>query len=132
MKVGVIGSRNFNNYTLLTEKLQKLSEVTSKEITCIVSGGAWGADLCAERYADEKGIDKIIHHAMWDDMSEPCVKKLNRYGKEYNALAGFKRNTLIVEDSDVVVAFWNGKSKGTKDTINKCKKLNKNVYVVYV
>jgi hypothetical protein len=43
--------------------------------------------------------------------------------------AGFKRNTQIVNDADVVVAFWDGTSRGSLDTITKAVKCNKTVII---
>lgn len=127
MIFGVVGSRSFDNWKLLKQTLDCYIR-KDKDIIC--SGGADGADSLAERYADTY-LDsrKIVHEARWQDFSEPCVKKWGRYGA-YNALAGHRRNSLIVEDSDIIIAFWNGKSTGTKNTIDKAHK--KGIPVVIV
>jgi hypothetical protein len=52
--VAVVVSRDFKDLNLLKKTLSKLT------ITVIVSGGALGADLLAERYADENNIPKIF------------------------------------------------------------------------
>ena len=125
MKIAIIGSRSFSNYDLLKAELSK------HKPTLIVSGGANGADKLGEKYADEFNIKKLIFKANWKDMSPPCVVKQNQYG-EYNALAGMKRNTYIIENSDLVIAFWDGKSTGTKDSINKAKLLNKEIIIIKI
>lgn len=104
-KVAVIGSRGFTDYSLLKTELDR---VTAPFI--IVSGGAKGADSLAEKYADEMGYTKLIFPAEWE-----------KYGRS----AGFKRNRLIIESSDIVLAFWDGVSKGTKHSINIAKSINK-------
>jgi hypothetical protein len=109
MKVGVIGSRNFNDYELVKETLTKL------DITLLISGGAKGADSLGERYASENNITTLIFKPDW-------VK----HGKG----AGMIRNTDIVKNSDIVVAFWNGESKGTLDSIRKSEKLNKGLMII--
>ena len=110
MKAAVIGSREFNDY-------EKLKEILSFfPITKIISGGARGADSLSERYAKENGIPTEIYLAQWD-----------LFGKK----AGFMRNTTIVENSDIVIAFWNQKSKGTRDSIGKASKMKKNTFIVY-
>ena len=48
-------------------------------------------------------INRIIFLPDWD-----------KYGKS----AGFIRNKLIINEADMVVAFWDGKSKGTKNSID--------------
>lgn len=124
MNVAVIGSRDFEDYILLEKVLNGF------DIHLITSGGARGADSLAEKYAKNKGIDVSIIEAKWDDFSEPCVVKYNRYGKKYNTLAGFKRNQEIIKDVDLVIAFWDGQSPGTRDSIKKAEQLEKTVIVV--
>jgi len=110
MKIGVVGSRTFNDYDLMCEVLSSCGQFT------LVSGGAAGADFLAEKYADEFKLDKIIHIPKWE---------------EHGRSAGFIRNALIVGDSDIVIAFWNLKSKGTEHTINLCKKSGKKVFIFF-
>ena len=110
MKVAVIGGREFNDY----DRLKRILDLYP--ITVIVSGGARGADSLGEKYADEKGLQKEIYKPDWD-----------LFGKK----AGFMRNTTIIENCDMVVAFWDGESKGTKDSLDKAKNLKKTTLVVY-
>lgn len=109
MKVAVIGSRTFNDYGLVKETLTKL------DITLLVSGGAKGADSLGERYAIENNITTLIFKPDWE-----------RHGRG----AGMVRNTDIVKNSDIVVAFWDGSSKGTLDSIRKVEKLNKGLMII--
>jgi hypothetical protein len=109
MKVAVIGSRTFNDYELVKETLTKL------DITLLVSGGAKGADSLGERYANENNITTLIFKPDWE-----------RHGRG----AGMIRNTDIVKNSDIVVAFWDGSSKGTLDSIRKVEKLNKGLMII--
>ncbi len=109
MKVAVIGSREFKDYNLMCETLKKF------DITILISGGAVGADSLGERYAKENNIETIIFKPDW-----------NKFGKQ----AGFLRNTTIIENSDIVIAYWNGTSRGTADSINKAKNLNKQVIII--
>lgn len=105
MKLAIVGSRDFNDYELLKSEIDKLR--TAHTITHIVSGGARGADTLAKRYAKENNIELVEHLANW-----------NLYGKS----AGYKRNVLIWQDSDMLIAFWDGQSKGTKQSIDNYKK----------
>lgn len=110
MKVAIIGSRDFNDYGKLKEVLNFFKP------TKIISGGAKGADLLGEKYANENGIEKIIHYPDWD-----------KHGRG----AGFVRNQLIIDDCDVVIAFWDGESKGTKNSIEKAEKQKKHTIIIY-
>ena len=110
MKIAVIGSRTFDDYNRLKRILDLYPATT------IVSGGAKGADSLGERYADEKGIKKEIYVPQWD-----------LFGKK----AGFMRNTTIIENCDMVVAFWDAESKGTKDSLDKAQLLKKTTLIAY-
>jgi hypothetical protein len=109
MKVAVIGSRSFNNYDKLTNTLSGIN------ISEIISGGAIGADKLGERYANEKNIPTKIFLPDWE-----------KYGKS----AGFKRNSDIVNEAELIVVFWDMQSKGSKDSILKAEKLNKKVLII--
>lgn len=86
-----------------------------RQITKIISGGAVGADSLGARWAENNGIEKIIYLPDW-----------NTHGKK----AGFLRNIQIVESSDAIVAFWDGKSRGTQHSISEAKARNIPVFVV--
>lgn len=40
------------------------------------------------------------------------------------------RNSLIIDSSELVIAFWDGKSKGTQDSIGKARKSGKKLIIV--
>ena len=109
MKLAVVGSRGFLDYELFYKILDNI------EITCIVSGGAKGADSLAKEYA-------IFHNIEYKEF----LPDWNRLGKK----AGMVRNKDIVDASDKVIAFWNSKSSGTKDSINYALKTNKLLKVI--
>ena len=111
MKIAVIGSRTFNDFTLLEDTLNNFN------IDTIISGGAKGADKLAEEYADKYNIKTLIFEANW---------------KKYGNAAGPIRNKFIIENADYVIAFWDGKSKGTLSSINIAKKLNKTIKIVKI
>lgn len=110
MKVAVIGSRTFNDY----ERMKGILNLFP--ITTIVSGHAKGADKLGEKYADENNIPKEIYIPQWD-----------LFGKK----AGFMRNEDIIKNSDIVIAFWDSKSKGTRDSIGRANQMKKTTLIVY-
>jgi hypothetical protein len=111
MKVAVIGSRSFTDYERLTQVLSGMA------VTEIISGGAQGADTLAERYATTHGIPTLIFKPDW---------------KKYGRAAGPIRNKDIINNAEVVVAFWDGKSKGTLSSIKLAEKNDKElVKVIY-
>lgn len=102
MKVIIAGSRTFNNFDLLLEKCDHYLQAQAPNVE-IVSGQATGADKLGETYAQLKGYPIAKFPADWDT-----------HGKS----AGYKRNVRMAEYADALIAFWDGKSKGTKHMIN--------------
>lgn len=110
MKLAIIGSRGFNDYDFLKKNVSAFLKHNSFVCTHIISGGAKGADKLAEQFALDNQLEMIVFKPDW---------------KQYGKRAGFIRNTTIIENTDVVIAFWNGNSSGTKDAIMKAIALNK-------
>ncbi len=108
MKIAVIGSRN------LFPSEEKIKEYVSGADE-IVSGGARGADSCAADYAKKHELKLSVF-----------LPKFEIYGRA----APIVRNKEIVDYADKVVAFWDGKSKGTLSVIKYAKKKNKNIEIV--
>lgn len=127
MKLIVSGSRSITNYDLIAAVLNSM-----KNVECIIEGGARGVDSLAKKWALENNIKCIEVPAKWDDMSPPVKKKYNRYGKEYNALAGFKRNEEMIKLGDTLLAFWDGHSPGTNHMIETAKSHGRNVILILV
>ena len=114
MSLAVVGSRTFSNYDLLCTTLDKL-RLVDPDVHTIVSGGARGADQMGERYAKEEGLETLIFEPDWA-----------KHGKA----AGLIRNKDIVAASDYVVAFWDGESRGTLNSINHAKQMKKELTIV--
>lgn len=105
MKIAIVGSRDWGFPEMIQAYIQSLPKDT-----IIVSGHARGVDRMAETFAREAGLQVISIPADWD-----------RLGRQ----AGFLRNTEIVNTCDKLVAFWDGQSKGTKDSIQKAMAMGK-------
>lgn len=103
-RIIVFGSRNFNDYQLLEYKLDRIL-VNSDNVT-IISGCARGPDRLGERYATRNGYGLIRIPAQWDI---------------YGSFAGFLRNDEMLRSATHAVGFWDGRSRGTADMINKVK-----------
>ena len=112
MNIAIIGSRNFTDFELLSSTILSYISERKVNINAVVSGGAKGADTLAEKFALENHLEITVFKPDW---------------KKFGKRAGFLRNTNIIENADLVFAFWDGKSKGTKDSIEKAEKLNKKV-----
>ena len=112
MRVAIIGSRDIEGKEEYW--YNKICEKVPVNCTEIVSGGAEGIDELGRRYAKEHGL-----------LYKEFPPEYGRYGKS----AAFIRNAQIVEYAHFVLAFWDGKSRGTADTVIKCCQLNKPVEI---
>ena len=110
INLAVVGSRTFNDYEYLKKILSWFS------CKRIISGGAQGADTLAKRYAAEHAIPFKEYLPNWD---------------LYGMSAGFIRNKLIVDDADELVAFHDGKSKGTAHSIKLAEEAGKPVHIFW-
>lgn len=117
IKVIIAGTRDFNDYAFLKKNVDYFLQginPNNEEIE-IVSGNARGADKLGERYAKEHNLPVKLFPANWD-----------KYGKR----AGYLRNQEMANYSDMLIAFWDEKSKGTKHMIDIAKKQDLTVIVV--
>lgn len=119
VSIAIVGSREFDNlmvFDLLMDRLTNLFGPFQ-----LISGGAEGPDSWAESFVK-----------MQFDWPEPRIHKPNWYPNGvYWAGAGKVRNTTIVKEADCVIAFWDGESRGTLDSITKAKKMGKPVLTVF-
>lgn len=107
VKLAIIGSRGL--------KSAAIGAYISSDVTEIVSGGAKGIDQCARAYAMANGL--------------ALTEFLPDYAR-YKRSAPLRRNEQIVCYADEVLAFWDGRSAGTKHVIGLCEKAGKRCRVV--
>jgi len=112
MKLAIVGGRDFNNRVMLSGAMHFFDT----EVETIVSGGARGANSLGEEWAISCDIPTERYLPNW-----------NKYGRA----AEYLRNQEIVDACDMVLAFWDGKSRGTQDTIAKAQKAKKPTFIVY-
>ncbi len=109
MKLAIIGSRSLF--------IEKMEDYLPKNVVEIITGGAKGIDQCAKEYAISNNI-KLVEF----------LPNYNKYGK----VAPIIRNKQIVEYADMVLAFWDGSSKGTSFVIDYARQKGKEVLVIYL
>lgn len=107
MRVAVIGSRSL--------RVPNLGQYLPENTVEIVSGGARGVDISAREYALANGIK--------------LREFLPDYGK-FGRIAPLKRNISIIEYADQVLAFWDGKSPGTRFVIENCRRMGVPITVI--
>ena len=113
MRVSITGSRG------LQVSFSDIESHLPSGTTTIVSGGASGVDSIAARFARSRGITLSV---IRPDYS----------GSLPSRVAPLARNTDIIAQSDYCIFFWDGFSRGTKDTIAKAVKSGKHGKVVVI
>lgn len=112
-RVIVAGGRKFNNYDVLKKELdtwKKSKKLNEDDKVTIICGCAEGADDLGREYAKEAGFEVKEFPANWTLLGK---------------VAGILRNKEMAKfasesesEDGVLFAFWNGKSKGTKNMID--------------
>ena len=117
LRVIVAGGRDFTNINVMAtvlNNLQDIDHVIEIEKLILICGMARGADLTAYKLFKEAGLPVEEYPADWD-----------QHGKQ----AGYIRNTQMAGVADMLIAFWDGQSRGTAHMIDTARKHNLNVLV---
>lgn len=107
-RYAVVGSRNFEWMGIVAAFVSKLPKGST-----VISGAASGVDSVAEHRARLEGLEVVSYPADWSQ------------GRG----AGIVRNARIVADADIIVAFWDGSSPGTLNSIERGRKAGKPVWI---
>ena len=114
IKIIICGSRGFRDLSLVEQKVINL------QADCdyvLMTGNARGVDQAAEHQAYISGVYNLQFPADWD-----------KHGKA----AGIIRNIEMLDHiPDKVIAFWDGKSPGTKHMIEQSLKRKINLEVIF-
>lgn len=114
----ISGSREFTEYWKMANTLDIILKLrVTKPHIRLFEGGARGIDKLALRYAILNKITKERFEADWD-----------KFGKR----AGILRNIEMIDAGDMVIAFWDGQSKGTKHAIEHAIKKRKRCIIVRI
>ena len=113
MRIAIVGSRGYQHLDRV-----KLFVLNLDKGTVVITGGAEGVDQKAEEVAKYLGMEVKIYKPRYD---------LYPTNPRYAPIA---RNEWIVEDCDELVAFWDGKSRGTLSSINIAKRLGKKAHII--
>lgn len=111
MKLAVIGSRGFSDRA----RLYSVLAAVKTPISCIVSGGAKGADSMAEEWALAHNVETRIFYPDY---------------KAYEKRAPLVRNELIIREADAVLAFWDGESRGTAHALDYARRAGRPTKII--
>ena len=128
MKLGITGSRSITRFDFLPYFMMKDKDFRTfcrkhgfgrRKITKVISGGARGIDSIAFQTAKSAGI-----------RNQQFLPDRKKYPGKLVLKAFQDRNRQIVDSCDILLAIWDGKSRGTKNTLAYARKINKPAFLI--
>ena len=113
MRVIIAGSRGITDMGSVIAAIQ----ASGFKPSVVISGMARGVDILGKMWADDNGIPVETYPADW-----------NRYGKS----AGYRRNEVMADKAEALLAIYDGVSRGTKHMIDIATRKGLKVYVYLV
>jgi hypothetical protein len=114
----ICGSRDFSNPFMASIWIDAYLRSMLKRGDIVIHGNARGADRISAESAERAGCTVLAYEADWET-----------HGKR----AGIIRNLEMLDaNPDMVIAFWTGKSKGTKHTISEAEKRGIHTIVIEI
>ena len=110
MRVAIVGSRHFPDLERVESFVDGLADGTR-----LVTGSASGVDAAATRAARRRGIAVQVIGAGFEEARDPS--------------AAASRNQRLVDQCDLLVAFWDGASTGTRATVDRALDSGRDVQV---
>ena len=132
MKIGIVGSRRYENKKKIKDFIFKLKEEYGTD-TIIVSGGCKeGADKYAKKYALELGLQYEEYPPFHEVHNLYCAMPESRYDKPFSMKNFFARNKIIAGTSDVIVGFIpeGVEARGTMNVLEYAKKFDKKRIII--
>ena len=90
-----------------------------RKITCVISGGARGIDTLAFQTAEALGIRNL-----------QFLPDREKFQGKMILQAYQERNRQIVDRCDILLAIWDGKSTGTRNTLAYARRLDKPLFLI--
>jgi predicted Rossmann fold nucleotide-binding protein DprA/Smf involved in DNA uptake len=110
VRYGIVGSRRFADPDAVESYVESLPSASS-----IVTGSASGVDAAATRAARRRGLHVGVVGASFEELRDPAVAAA--------------RNQRLIDQCDVLVAFWDASSTGTRMTVERALDAGKEVHV---
>jgi len=132
MKIGIVGSREYQNFRKVKDTVFKLKNKFKDDLV-IVSGGCLdGADRFAKKFAIELGCTYMEFNPAHTPKNLYSALHENYYGKMYQPKNFFHRNKMLANYVDCIIAFipQDGAASGTTNTINEAKKMKKKIVII--
>jgi hypothetical protein len=110
VKVAIVGSRHFPELERVRDFVSALPLGAT-----VVTGGASGVDAAAGEAARSRQLGLIKLPPRFEESNDPT--------------ASARRNQELVDAAEVVVAFWDGQSAGTRKTVERALESGREVHV---
>jgi hypothetical protein len=110
VKVAIVGSRHFPEMERVRDYVMALPAGTT-----VVTGGASGVDAAAGDAARERSLGLLQLRPRFEETTDPG--------------ASGRRNQELVDAADILVAFWDGQSSGTRRTVDRAIESGREVHV---
>ena len=130
MKLGITGSRSITRFDFMPFFMMKDKDFRAfcrmhglgrRRITKVFTGGAKGIDMLAFRTAESIGI-----------RNRQFLPDRKKFPGKMVLKAFQERNRQIVDSCDVLLAVWDGKSHGTKNTLAYAQRVNKPAFLIEI
>ena len=133
MKIGIVGSRRYENKKRIKDFIFKIKREKGVDTTIVSGGCRDGADRYAKKYALELGLQYEEYPPFHEGHNLYCTIPSHRYGQPYSVKNFFARNKIIAGTCDIVVGFIpeGVKSNGTNSTLKYAEKLNKKTIIIH-
>lgn len=109
-RMAIVGSRRFPDLARVEAYVLQLPAMTR-----LITGSASGVDAAVTRAARRHGLAIQVLGASFEEMNDP--------------VQAADRNQRLIDRCDVLVAFWDGASPGTRGTIERALDAGREVHV---
>ena len=132
MKIGIVGSREYQNFRKVKDTIFALKNKFGKDLTIVSGGCRDGADKFAKKFAIELECNYIEFNPAHTPKNLYSALHENYYGKIYQPKNFFHRNKMLAKYVDCLIAFVpkNGIANGSANTISEAKKYKKKVVII--
>lgn len=130
MKIGFTASRNLSKYG--KKKIENL--IQKLEANTYIHGACIGGDAYIAKMVKKYHPKSVLIAVVPRNLSKVDSKSVSISDKVINEGNYRERNTRIVNESDFIIAFWNGKKihSGTYMTINIARRKNKLKQIILI
>ena len=132
MKIGIVGSRKYQDKRKVKDFIYELKKKFQDELTIVSGGCKDGADRLAKKYALELDVQYQEYPPFHQSYNLYCVLPEELYSREYRVSYFFVRNKQIAKASDMVVGFIpeGVDSPGSYSTLKYAEKFKKKIIIL--